>query len=100
MKHVILSADGDSVIYSVPDDVADQLEKYCYEFCCRWLWNSPDAAKYRTNGSVCYTERDFIDYLNKYKFPEQKSTPVLNLGWTELDAGIPAEYRLLPYFNF
>ena len=90
MKHVILSADGDSVIYSVPDDVADQLEEYCYDFCCRWLWN----------GSVCYTERDFIDYLNKYKFPEQKSTPVLNLGWTELDAGIPAEYRSLPYFNF
>ena len=100
MKQVILSADGDSVIYSVPDDVADQLEEYCYDFCCRWLWNSPDAAKYRTNGSVCYTERDFIDYLNKYKFPEQKSTPVLNLGWTELDAGIPAEYRSLPYFNF
>lgn len=100
MKYVILSADGDSVIYSVPDVVADRLEEYCCEFCCRWLWNSPDAAGYRKNGLVCYTEKDFIDYLNKYKFPEQKSALVLNLGWTDLDKDIPAEYRSLPYFNF
>lgn len=101
MKHVILSADGDSIIYSVPDVVADQLEEYCSEFCCEWLWNSPDAAKYRTGGVVCYTERDFIDYLNTYKFPEQKSALVLNLGWTGSEGkDIPEEYRSLPYFNF
>lgn len=29
MKLVILSADGDSVVYSVPDIVADHLEDYC-----------------------------------------------------------------------
>ncbi len=100
MKQVILSADGDSVIYSVPDAVADQLEEYCLEFCCHWIWSSPDAAKYRRNGFVCYTERDFIDYLNTYLFPEQRSAPVLNLGWTALEDGIPEEYRPLPYFNF
>ena len=33
MKKVILSADGDSVIYSVPDEVADNLDKFCIEFC-------------------------------------------------------------------
>ena len=34
MKPVILSADGDSVVYTVPDAVADNLEAYCMEFCC------------------------------------------------------------------
>ncbi len=97
---LILSADGDSIIYSVPDVVADRSEEYCSEFCCRWLWNSPDAAKYRKNGSVCYTQRDLIDYLNTYKSPEQKSILVLNLGWTESDTGIPTGYRSLPYFDF
>ena len=31
MKEIILSADGDSVVYLVPDVVADNLEKYCIE---------------------------------------------------------------------
>ena len=29
MKEIIISADGDSVVYSVPDDVANHLRKYC-----------------------------------------------------------------------
>ena len=33
MKEVILSADGDSIVYSVPDEVANDLRKYCIEFC-------------------------------------------------------------------
>lgn len=36
MKNVVLSADGDRMVYSVPDAVADQLEDYCMEFCCHW----------------------------------------------------------------
>ena len=43
MKEVILSADGDSIVYLVPDAVADNLEDYCLEFCSNWLRNSPDA---------------------------------------------------------
>ena len=32
MKEVILSADGDSIVYLVPDKVADNLIEYCMEF--------------------------------------------------------------------
>ena len=32
LKEVILSADGDSVVYSVPDAVANNLESYCIPF--------------------------------------------------------------------
>ena len=100
MKKVILSADGDSVIYSVPDEVADNLEKFCIEFCDKWLHTSPNAKKYRTKQGVCYNEADFIEYLNKYIFPDQVSTPVKNLGWTDLSKNITKEYRDYQYFNF
>lgn len=30
MKEVILSADGDSIVYSVPDEVANDLKKILY----------------------------------------------------------------------
>ncbi len=100
MKNVILSADGDSVIYAVPDTVADNLEKFCTEFCGEWLHKSPDAEKYRTKQGVCYNEADFIAYLNQYVFPDQISTLVKNIGWTELGENLPEEYREYPYFNF
>ena len=62
-----LSADGEISVFSVPDEVADHLEKYCLEFCCHWLYESPDAEKYRVKMGnmigVCYTEKDFIEYL-------------------------------------
>ena len=100
MKKVILSADGDSVVYSVPDEVADNLNKFCIEFCDKWLRTSPDAQKYRTEQGVCYNETDFIEYLNKYIFPDQKSILVKNIGWTELGTKLPEEYQEYPYFNF
>ena len=31
MKHVIISADGERKVYSVPDVVADNLAKYCMD---------------------------------------------------------------------
>ena len=100
MKEVILSADGDSVIYAVPDAVADDLEKYCMEFCCNWLHKSPDASKYRTGNTVSYTENDFIEYLNKYIFPDERSFFIKNIGWTNLGENMPEQYKCYPYFNF
>ena len=32
MKEVIISADGDSFVYLVPDTVANDLSKYCMDF--------------------------------------------------------------------
>jgi len=50
MKEVIISADGDSVVYLVPDAVANNLEDYCIYFCDKWMRTSPNAKKYRMKG--------------------------------------------------
>lgn len=100
MREVIISADGDSIVYLVPDVVANDLRKYCIEFCDEWMRTSPQAEKYRINDGCCYNEADFIDYLNEYIFPEQKSRFVKNLGWTDLGNDLPVEYQGHPYFNF
>ena len=100
MKEVILSADGDSIVYSVPDPVAEDLDEYCREFCSRWMQTSPHAARYRLEYGFCYNEGDFIDYLNEFVFPQEKSVFVKNLGWIEDENELPKEYLGLPCFNF
>lgn len=100
MKNVVLSADGDRFVYSVPDAVADQLEEYCMYFCCHWLKMSPQFEQYSRNGVLYYTEKDFIQYLNEYVFPEQPSILIKNLGWIEYDAVLPEPYKNYPAFNF
>ena len=45
MKNVIISADGDRMVYSVPNIVADNLTEYCIEFCDKWLRTSSHAKK-------------------------------------------------------
>lgn len=100
MKEVIISADGDSIVYLVPNEVATNLQKYCIDFCDKWMKSSPHAKKYRVKGGYCYNEADFIEYLNTYVFPEKKSVFVKNLGWTDLGHNLPMEYKDHPYFNF
>ena len=100
MKEVILSADGDSIVYLVPDEVANDLRKYCIEFANVWLRTSKKAKCFRVKGGYCYNEADFIDYLNVEIFPNQKSVFVRNLGWTNLGDNLPTEYKDYPYFNF
>ena len=101
MKNVILSADGDFKVFSVPDEVADDLQKQCLYFCTTWLRTSRHAKKYQVPGrGVCYNEEDFIEYLNKWKYPDQPSTLVENLGWIAHERDIPLQYRNCPQFNF
>ena len=103
MKKVLLSADNEISVFSVPDEVADDLERYCSVFCCDWLHKSPDAAKYRVKMGniigVCYNEKDFIDYLNQYICNEQ-STLITTLAGVYSEDQLPKEYIGLPYFNF
>ena len=103
MKHVILSADGPSSVYAVPDMVADNLDAYCMEFDQNWLKNAPEAAKYRVmrGGGVvyCFNETAFIEYLSLL-FPSQKPVLVENLGWTDFEKELPEKYKHFPYFNF
>ena len=65
MKNILLSADGEISVFTVPDEVAGNLEQYCLHFCCDWLYESLDAAKYRVEMGgevgVSYCEKDFID---------------------------------------
>jgi len=100
MKNVVLSADGDRIVYYVPDEVADNLEDYCMEFCTEWLRTSSQAKKYRIGGVVCYNEADFIDYLNKWIFPNQQSKFIENLGWIDFECALPDKYKDCPQFNF
>lgn len=99
MKNIILSADSESTVYSVPDDIADNLRKYCNDFY-KWLKNSDDAENYRKNGILCFDETDFVAWLNKYVFPNQPSLIVENIGWIQLDSDTPEKYRGCPEYNF
>ena len=54
MKYIIISADGDSMVYFVPDEAADHLERYCLSFCDTWLHTNPDAEPYRMGSVVSY----------------------------------------------
>jgi len=96
MKNIVISADGESKVYSVPDEVADNLTKYCIDFI-GWLRDSPDAKNYRIDGLLRYNEDDFIEYLNAWIFPNEKSMFVKNLGWVDL---LPPPYTDCPEFNF
>ena len=100
VKNVVLSADGDRMVYSVPDIVAENLQEYCLSFCDHWLSTSPHAEKYRVGGGYCYNEADFIAYLNRWVFPEQPSKLVENLGWIAFDQELPDGYQGLPQFHF
>ena len=103
MKKVLLSHDNKMKMYLVPDEVADNLKKYCWDFSWDWLLNSPDAKKHQVampNGEIRYFfgAQEFIDYLNDYIFPEQKSTFIGEMDF--YDDGIPEEYKDIPWFNF
>ncbi|MDO4270465.1 MAG: hypothetical protein Q4C72_06020 [Eubacteriales bacterium] len=103
MKNVLLSADSEISVFSVPDEVANELEKYCLDFCCHWLHESPDAAKYRVpmgnTVGVRYNEKDFIAYLNQC-ICEETSMLVTTLTDVYEEENLPKEYIGLPYFNF
>ena len=108
MKYVLLSADSDPSVYSVPDAVADNLYEYCMEFCGKWLPESPDAAEYRSGGCLAYHEGDFIKYLNKWVFPDEPSVLVETLDWSVIGEAIngrgaprlPEKYKGCEWFNF
>ena len=103
MKKVLLSHDGKMKMYLVPDEVADNLKKYCMDFGFNWILNDPNAQKLRVttpSGEIGYMfgAQDFIDYLNDFIFPSQKSTLVAEMDFYDYE--IPEEYKDIPWFNF
>ena len=109
MKPVCLSADGPISIYMVPEEVADHLQQYCHEFL-DWLHESPEAEEYRIASpygvGYSFDHRDFLLYLNKYRFPKRPSSLLHDIIeesepiyiYNRID--LPAKYRTLPHFNF
>ena len=95
MKQIILSADGECGLYLVPDEVVDNLPKYIGDFR-DWMVNAPEALKYRQDGCLCFTERDFIDYLNTQVFPKTPSVFIKNIPWED----VQEEYKGCIHYNF
>ena len=57
-------------------------------------------AQYRAGQVLCYSEGDFISYLNRWRFPEEASFLIENLGWIDFGAPLPEPYQSCPEFNF
>lgn len=102
MAEIILSADDKAKIYSVPAEIAYDLQKYCLEFASDWIWHGPESAKYlKRFGNqyvACYNADDFIVYLNQWVYPECPSSLVKELDYYDYE--LPEEYRKYPKFNF
>lgn len=108
MKKVLLGSTYNCDVYLVPDQVAKNLEKYCMEYC-EWLnGTSPEAEKLRKKRRPCPDEEEFVEiYLNRQKFPNEKSVFVESLGSRDyrspniaFDYKDNPEYNTLPYFYF
>ncbi|MFR8828627.1 MAG: hypothetical protein ACLVHE_03315 [Dialister invisus] len=100
MKYIIISADGDSMVYFVLDEAADHLERYCLSFCDTWLHTNPDAEPYRMGSVVSYDEKDFIKYLNTWVFPEQPSVFIENIGQVKSCGYSRRNYSKVPCISF
>ena len=103
MKEVILSHDSEATIYLVPAEVAADLDKYCWDFAANWVWHGPENGKFLKHFGdnqlgAFFGAPDFIDYLNKWAFPDYKSKLVRGLGCYDYE--IPEEYQRYPRYNF
>ena len=96
MKHVLLSADGPIALYEVPDEIAENLRKYCLEFL-DWIYYAPENEAFRTDGY--FPEAEFINYVNTVVYPDitDKSRFIKEIDAISI---IPEEYKSLPWFNF
>ena len=78
MAEVILTYDSEAMLYSVPAEVAANLDQYCWDFTANWVWHGLKNGKFlRSFGDgqlgAASGAPDFIDYLNRWAFPECKS---------------------------
>lgn len=102
MKKVLLSADNEPSVYLVPAEAADNLDEYCCEFANEWLPHYKRAKKYHTGHGVCYNEEDFIEYLNRYIFPDRPAQYIetIELEWDGREEVLPDGYKDMKWFNF
>ena len=103
MREVILSHDSEAVLYSVPAEVAAYLEEYCWDFAANWVWHGPENGRFlkpfgQGQLGAVFGAPDFIDYLNKWAFPDRESKRVKGLGCDFCE--LPEEYQRFPRYNF
>ena len=98
MKSVLLSADGDVLVYAMEDAIADHLDAWALEFR-DWLRYGPERDRYIRDDVACYGVSDFIHYLNDWMFPEFPAVFVENLGPLG-KAPVPEQYRNCARFCF
>ena len=98
MKSVLLSADGDVLVYAMEDAIADHLDAWALEFR-DWLRYGPERDRYIRDDVACYGVSDFIHYLNDWMFPEYPAVFVENLGPLE-EVSLPERYESCPRFYF
>ncbi|MBQ2989503.1 MAG: hypothetical protein IJD59_10400 [Clostridia bacterium] len=103
MKEVVLSADGDPSLYLVPAEVADHLATVANEFASEYVWHGEKSGRFLTlcgeQYVACYTEEDFIEYLNTVLYPDKPSKKLKTFEASD-DGDVPEEYRKYPYYNF
>ena len=103
MAEVILSADDEAKLCLVPAEVAADLDRYCWDFAASWVWHGPDNGRFLHKlpggqyGAI-FGVIEFIDYLNKWAFPNLKSRVVRGLGCYGYE--LPEEYSDHPRYNF
>ena len=103
MSEVILSHDSEAILYAVPAEVAANLDQYCWDFAANWVWHGPENGKFLhklPNGQygAMFGAEDFIDYLNRWAFPESESRQIKALGCYGYE--LPSEYQHYPCYNF
>lgn len=81
MEKLMLSADGDIMLYEVDKQILNDFDNLIDEF---FIWK-------KTN---CYTEQLFIKFLQQ-KYESNKIKFIKNIG-----SIVPKEYKDIKYYNF
>jgi len=101
MKKVLLGETYSCSVYLVPDKVADNLREYCMEYCT-WLQKSPEAESTRKKWRSP-SDDGFINYLNRFAFPQCESKLVEELSgkcsYVQPNTNLPDQYRNNPEYN-
>lgn len=103
MAEVILSHDGEALLCSVPAEVAAHLDSYCLDFSTSWVWHGPENGRFlhrldEDTVGAAYGTAEFIDYLNRWAFPEQSSRILRGLDCSYDQ--IPEQFADYPHYNF
>ena len=85
MEKLMLSADGDIILYEVRKQIIDQFDDLLDQF-------------FEWKGTNCYSEQLFVNFLEDV-YGNESIKFIKNLGCFHADK-IPEEYANIKWFNF